>query len=257
MSNHGRHVWFDLLTTDTEAAAAFYTKLLGLGTAKWEGGSPQMPPYTMFQVKGDSIGGTMSLPGEAKEMGVPPHWLGYVSCPDVDAAVAKTESLGGRVLNPAMDLPNVGRFATLQDPQGAIFAAFAPVDEPSAPSTPRNGEVSWVELMSTDHEAGMSFYIEVFGWQKTEAMDMGDGWMYQMFGVGGNTMGGAMTKKADMPGPSAWLYYRKVDSVAASIALAKELGGSLVNGPMEVPGGDFVAQLQDPQGAFFAVHGAA
>lgn len=115
------------------------------------------------------------------------------------------------------------------------------------------GDVAWVELATTDHEAAWSFYSSLFGWRKTEAMDMGEGWMYQLFGLG-DTMGGMFDKPADQPGPPAWLFYLHVDDVDAAVGQAKELGATLLSGPMEVPGGDRVAQLVDPQGAVFALH---
>lgn len=250
----GAHVWFDLMTTDPDAGRAFYTALIGYGTEEFDTG---MGPYHMFTVDGDSIGGVMKLSDQAAEMGAPPHWLGYIGVEDLDASFAKVQAQGGKAMHPPVEIPNVGRFATVADPQGAVFAIFQPQGEMSAKSgEKRFGEVSWVELMTTDHVAGLDFYIECFGWRRTEAMDMGEGWMYQMFGQD-NTMGGAMTKKEDMPGPAAWLYYIHVADVNATVAKAKKLGATVVNGPMEVPGGDLVAQICDPQGAMFAVHGPA
>lgn len=248
----GAHVWFDLMTTDADAGRAFYTELIGYGTEVFDLGGM---PYNMFTVGSDSVGGVMKLPEE--DAGTPPHWLGYVGVDDVDAMLTKIEGLGGKAMHPAMDIPNVGRFATVADPQGAVFAIFQSNDAASGTGDkPRVGEVAWVELMTTDHVAGMDFYIACFGWRRTDAMDMGDGWMYQMFGQE-KSRGGAFTKKADMPGPAMWLHYIHVGDVNATVAKAKELGATVVSGPMEVPGGDLVAQLLDPQGAMFAIHGAA
>jgi predicted enzyme related to lactoylglutathione lyase len=84
---------------------------------------------------------------------------------------------------------------------------------------------------------------------------MGGGWMYHMFGRGGRDLGGIFTKPAEMPGPPAWCHYIMVDGVDAAAERVKAAGGQIINGPMEVPGGDWIAQGIDPQGAMFAVHG--
>ena len=84
-------------------------------------------------------------------------------------------------------------------------------------------------------------------------MDIGDMGMYQMFGRGAHTLGGMFDKPDDVAVP-CWLFYIRVDDVSAAVEKIEELGGQVSRGPMEVPGGDIVAQCQDPQGAAFAVH---
>ncbi len=251
MSSHGRHVWFDLRTSDPKAAGGFYRQLLGYGAQQWSEGE-----YEMFTVEGgDTVGGVMKLPDEAAAMGAPPHWLGYVSVADLASTVAKVEGLGGSVLKAPTEIPGTGAFAIVADPQGAPFALFISASgSASASDTPRVGDVSWVELMTTDHDAALAFYGELFGWRPTDSSDLGDGWMYQMFGLEKKTFGGAFTKRADMPGPPAWLYYLHVADVQATLDRATELGATVLQGPMQVPGGDLVGQVRDPQGAVFAVH---
>lgn len=141
------------------------------------------------------------------------------------------------------------------DSQGAAFAVFTsnhpggdPKDE--APL----GSVSWHELGTSDWASAFEFYSALFGWNKCEEMDMGDGAIYLLYGVGEQMVGGMFTKTPEMPGPHAWLYYISVPSTVAAIEKAKSLGATLLNGPMEVPGEEWVAQLMDPQGAVFAVH---
>ena len=156
------------------------------------------------------------------------------------------------------DIPGAGRFAVLADPQGAVFAVHASQEEgPSPAGPPRSGEFSWHELATTDHEGAYEFYADLFDWEKQEAMDMGGGWMYQIYGRAGAPLGGMFNKTAEMPGPPMWLYYIKVDSVDEAVERVKELGGQVLNGPMEVPGGDRIAQCMDPQGAVFALHSSA
>ena len=242
----GRFVWYDLMTTDPARAVEFYSRVIGWGTGNWEGPTP----YTMWTNKGVPFGGVMPLPPNAG----PPHWLAYISAPDVDAAVRQTTNLGGKTLVGPMDVPTVGKFAVLRDPQGAAFAAFTSAsDSPGHEGLPQIGEFSWHELATHDHPAAFRFYQTLFGWEKTSYMDMGEMGGYQMYGRHGVELGGMFNKSAEMPGP-AWLHYIMVADVHEAVETAKGHGAQILNGPMEVPGGDWIAQAVDPQGARFAVH---
>lgn len=243
----GRFVWADLMTSDPSAAEAFYTTVAGWGTAPFEGSKP----YTMWTNKGTPLGGIMETPSAA----VPPHWLAYVSTPDVDAAARQAETLGGKIAFPPQDIPEVGRFAVLTDPQGVYFAIFQPKAEvPGHDGEPAVGEFSWHELMTTDHAAAAAFYTTLFDWTLTSSFDMGGGWMYQMYGRAGRDLGGMFTKGADMPAPPMWLHYIRVENIKAAAKRVAAAGGTVINGPMEVPGGDWILQGLDPQGAMFALH---
>ena len=119
----GSLVWTELYTNDPETAKRFYSGLFSYSTEAMSGGSAQNPiPYTVF-MKGDSrASGMLKTP---KEMGnVPSHWLTYFAVENCDTTVAKTQQLGGKVLMPPTDIPNIGRFSILQDPQGAAFAVI-------------------------------------------------------------------------------------------------------------------------------------
>jgi hypothetical protein len=204
------------------------------------------------------IGGVGELPEDARKAGAPPHWLSYVLVPNVDETLSKVEKLGGKIMVPGMDIPTVGRFGVFADPQGALLAAFTPLEEaPGGP--PKVGDFSWHELATTDPEKAWSFYETLFGWQKTEAMDMGEMGIYQMYTRkgGDSPLGGIFRKPAEMPGPSSWLYYAMVENVDESAKTVEKLGGKILNGPMEVPGGDRIVQCMDPQGAAFALHSTA
>ncbi len=248
----GRFVWYDLMTTDRQPAISFYTQLIGWGTAPWEGGPES---YTLWTNRETPIGGVMDLPEDAKVAGAPPHWLAYVGVPDTEETAKKTQELGGQVLHGPVSIPKVGSFAVLADPQGAAFAVFTTEEAtPAKEGPPQKGEFSWHELATTNHEAAFDFYKELFGWEKTDVSDMGEMGTYQMFGVGGVPLGGMFDKPPEMPGQPFWLFYAKVDDVQAAVDQVKQLGGQVLNGPMEVPGGDWVAQCMDPQGAAFAIH---
>ena len=249
MSNaeiRGRFVWHELMTTDPQAAGAFYSKVL-----PWKTQPSGMPDYTLWVSGKTQAGGLMAQPESARQAGAPPSWLVYVGTADVDATAAAAERLGGRVLKAAADIPNVGRFAVLSDPQGAAFAIFTPGSAPAdgGPSS----DFSWHELATSDPQAALSFYSELFGWARGPAHDMGPAGTYQLIEHGGAQVGGVY-KLMDASRPPHWLTYIQVASVDKAAAAAKSAGGRVIQGPMEVPGGSRIAQILDPQGGAFAVH---
>jgi predicted enzyme related to lactoylglutathione lyase len=246
------------MTTDTKAAAAFYTKVAGWKTKPWE----EDRSYTMFTANGRPMGGLMALP----EPAAPTAWMVYIGAPNVDDAVRQVEGLGGKVLKKPTDIPTIGRFAVVQDPQGAMFNAFTPLPRAGSPDASATaatgmsvalGDFSWHELTTTDWRAALTFYKNLFGWEETESMDMGpEMGTYQMFGWKGHTLGGMMNTPKQNPQPPAWLPYISVaDSKKAAVTI-KKLGGQILHGPAEVPGGGWIVMGRDPQGAAFALHSA-
>lgn len=247
-SQPGRFVWYELMTSDPAAAAAFYGDVVGWKTQPWEGSD-----YTMWVNAQGPLGGVMLLPEKAKEMGAPPHWIANLEVADVDAAVEKTKAAGGQVYSAAQDMPGVGRFAIVADPQGAAISLFKPESSMMEHDRGKQGGIGWHELMTTDHEAAFKFYSDLVGWEKLSEFDMGPMGKYFLFGRNGQEIGGMMTKPKDMQSPSAWMYYVTVDDLDAALERAKKREARLLHGPMEVPGGQRVAQLLDPQGAAFAL----
>jgi uncharacterized protein len=248
VKSRGRFVWYDLMTTDIEKAQAFYTKVVGWGTQVWDGAQP----YTMWTAGGAPIGGLMKLPAAEK---APPHWLAYISTPDVDATVAQAQGLGAKVLVKPTAIPSVGSFAVLADPQGAVFSAFTPTGEaPETEGPPGPGQFSWHELMTSDYQAAFAFYQAVFGWENMAQHDMGEMGVYLLFGRNGHQLGGMFNAPPGVPAPPNWLQYVSVDSADRAAERVTASGGTIMNGPMDVPGGDRIAQCMDPQGAAFAVH---
>ena len=248
----GRFVWYELMTTDPAAAQEFYTDIAGWGTAPFDGGPV---PYTMWMKGETPVGGVMEIPAEARDRGVPPHWLAYVAVDDVDATAARAKKLGAKIIMGPETIGDVGRIVILHDPQGAVIGAFKPAQEGSPDdSEPGVGDISWRELGTTDHEAAFEFYSDLFGWEKDQAMDMGEAGVYQMYGRAGRMLGGMYNKGADQPFPPNWLYYISIGDLDATVRKVKAKGGKIVVEPMEVPGGSRIAVGLDPQGAAFGLH---
>jgi predicted enzyme related to lactoylglutathione lyase len=241
----GRFIWHELLTTDTAAAAAFYPRVV-----PWRTQPSSMPGYTLWMAGQTQIGGLMALPQDAG--GPPPHWLVYVGTPSVDASCLQAQGLGAKVVKAPADIPNVGRFAVLSDPQGATFALFTPGGGPPPGPEPPQGGLSWHELATTDVQGAVRFYGELFSWRKGRAHDMGAAGVYQIFEHAGNQAGGICNVQGPSTAPS-WLSYVHVADANRAVAAAKAAGGRLMHGPMEVPGGSWIALLVDPQGGAFAV----
>lgn len=245
----GRFVWHELLTTDTAAGIRFYGKVTGWKHEPY----PELPGYSLILASRGPVGGTMLLPENAKAMGTPPNWLSYIGTSDVDATARQATSLGGKVIREPESI-SVGRFAILADPQGAVFAVYTPNLMDDADPKPLVGEFSWHELVTTDPAAAWSFYSTLFGWEKTTSMDMGAMGVYQMYGIPGLELGGIYKIPPGYPAPPNWLPYIRVTDAKKAASVSLKSGGSIINGPMEVPGGNWIAMGTDPQGAAFAVH---
>lgn len=247
----GKFCWVELLTSDVAAAEAFYGDVIGW-TCSAAGTSA--PHYRIFSMDGHGAAGLMELPAEAKAQGARPSWMGYIHTPDVDAEVASIVAAGGQVYRPADTIPGMGRFAVVADPQGAAFALWTDLSGAAHPEIPpmAPGHVAWRELFTDDVEKAFVFYAEKFGWTKAEALDMGPMGVYQLFATGGPTAGGMMRRPEHMPQPF-WNFYHAVPELDAAIGRVEKGGGKVVNGPHEVPGGAWVVQCLDPQGAFFSL----
>jgi predicted enzyme related to lactoylglutathione lyase len=252
-TSHGSFVWHELMTSDPAAARIYYCNVVGWTV---QGSTVPGMDYSMFKAGEIPVCGLMNIPEDAKAQGARPMWVGYVGVDDVDAATEKAKKLGSVVYRPPHDIPNVGRFSVIGDPQGTTLAMFKFANPmpgpPPAQGTP--GHVGWNELYAVDWEKAFAFYCDMFGWRKDRAVDMGAMGVYQLFAHGEHAIGGMMNKSAQMPKP-CWTYYFNVDNIDAAVERAKAGGGQIINGPMQVPGGSWIAQAIDPQGAMFALVG--
>jgi predicted enzyme related to lactoylglutathione lyase len=251
---HGSFIWYELLTSDADAAASFYQSVIG-----WNAESAAMEgmDYRFFRTpEGGGVGGFMAISPEMAAGGARPGWLGYIGVDDVDASVARLLEQGGAVHMPAMDLAGVGRMAMVADPQGAPFYVMRGAsDEVSHSFDPQaRGHCHWNELSTTDPTAATAFYSDLCGWTKGGVMPMGEMGDYQFLDHAGQTFGAVM--RQPMPGgPSLWLYYFGVADIDAAHAAIGGAGGQVMHGPAEIPGGEFIVVAADPQGAMFGIVG--
>ncbi len=247
----GKIVWCELMTSDLDGAMAFYDAVIG-----WRLRDSGMPDrrYMLVSAGEVQMAGMMEMPPAARAGGMRPAWFGYIWADDVDAAAAQVAAQGGVVHSPPADIPCVGRFAMVADPQGAAFVLFRGADAgagmPPAGATP--GRIGWHELLAADQQAAFAFYAGLFGWTKSEAIDLGAMGVYQLFAIDGMTVGGMMTHQDPAQRP-CWRYYINVEAADATVARIREAGGQVLLEPHQVPGGSWIVQGRDPQGATFAV----
>jgi len=251
-SPHGRFIWYELVTNDREAAAAFYSKVVGWGTR--DASRPGMP-YTLFTAGEGPVTGLLDLSEQARQMGVKPSWLGYVGVDDVDATADRFKELGGAVHVRPQDILNMSRFSIVADPQTSALALFKWLKRgPEQPATLRMpGHVGWHELLADDSEKAWAFYRDVFGWQEEHTWSGPQG-TYRVFSAGGQPIGGIFIRSPLMPVP-LWLYYFNVGDINAAAQRVGAASGQILKGPTEVPGGQWIVQCMDPQGAVFALLG--
>ena len=252
VNSHGRFAWYELITTEAEAARRFYTNVMGW--VAWDASVPGKA-YTLLIAREAPVSGLVELPEEARRLGARPSWVGYVGVSDVDAAAEQITRLGGSVLIPPTDVADISRFSIFADPQSASLALFKwrrPGRERSAEADEPGG-VGWHELLASDPEQALAFYGALFGWEQADA-ELSETEAYRLFSVAGQTIGGMLAKPASVPAP-CWLYYFNVGDIDAAVKRVAAAGGVILNGPLEIPGGTWIVQCADPQGAIFALEG--
>lgn len=252
-NRHGDFIWYELLTNDADAAARFYGAVIG-----WQGRAAEGSDrgYRIFGIGGTDVGGFMPLPDGAERAGMRPAWLGYIAVENVDAAAADIVRDGGAQHMPPTDIPGVGRFAMLTDPQGVMFYIMRGAIDGTSTSFDQSkvGHCNWNELATTDPQAALAFYRARFGWEKGDAMPMGEMGDYQFIDHGGQTIGAVMKRTPDGP-PPAWTFYFGVENIDTAAQVVSGHGGTIHYGPAEVPGGVFIIVASDPQGAIFGLVG--
>jgi hypothetical protein len=235
-----------------EAAKAFYVEVMG-----WRARDLSMPgrPFALFTAGRTPVSGLMNLPEGPRKMGTEPHWAGYVGVDDLDAATVRIKRLGGTVYGPPTEIPNTSRFLAFSDPQTATLGMLQSIAPAHAKPAEINatGRIGWHELVTTDCDKAFAFYGELFGWQKADS-DINEVGTCPSFSVDGKAIGGMLAKPPSAPA-SFWLYYFNVADLDAAGKRVATLGGEILDGPFESPGGAWIVHCADPQGAMFALAG--
>jgi predicted enzyme related to lactoylglutathione lyase len=242
-------IWYELAATDKPAAEAFYKTVVGWTTQNYGSGMD----YTVLGAPDGQVGGIGTPPPEAWAR---PGWSGYVGVDDVDRTAAHIREAGGSIVRAPDDIPGVGRFAVIADPQGTRFmllrGAVPDHAPPEAFKANAPGHIGWNELHSSDWERAFAFYSVLFGWEKLQAMDMGPMGTYQLIGFNGEPIGAMFNSPNVAP---TWLFYFNVDDIDAAHRRLTDQRGTVLHGPAEVPGERWILQAADPQGAMFAMVG--
>jgi uncharacterized protein len=249
-------VWYELVTNDMDKAVAFYSKVVGWDVR--DSGMPGMR-YMIFGKGGKDVGGMMTWAG-AGAPAMPPEWMAHIYAPKLDEEVKAVSADGGTIVRPAQEIPQVGRFAVVLDPQGAKYLLFEPATQQIPPRLQQNeaGNVGWHELLANDAEKAFGYYSKHYGWEKDYAHDMGPMGVYQTFRTDKAVYSGGMMNMPKLPGvpedaKPRWNYYFNVPDIQEAQNRATEAGGTITVPPTDVPGGSRILQGLDDQGGSFAL----
>lgn len=235
----GTFCWTDLVTSDPDAAGAFYADVLG-----WQLEEIPRAGFALARVGGRAVASIGPLPDPSQS----PRFNCYVSVASVDATAARARELGGEVLLEPGDVGAMGRLAVLADPAGAALSLWQPGELAGAEVVNVPGALTWNDLATTDIDAAEAFYGGLFGWTFEAASDDPP---YNVIHSPDGRRNGGMMAAADGQ-PPVWVPYFATDDIVAVCARAEEEGAAVVNGPADVPAGTF-AVLQDPQRAAFCL----
>jgi predicted enzyme related to lactoylglutathione lyase len=239
----GDFCWTELATSDWKAAKNFYGSLFGW-TADERSMGPDQPPYVMLQKNGKNV---CALYENKK---APPAWLSYVSVASADDSAKKAKSLGAKVLQEPFDVMDVGRMASVQDPQDAKFAIWQAKRHKGADIINEVGAMCWNELYTPDVEASRKFYAGLFNWKYKISPE------YTEARAGDVATGGIIQIDEKMKGMGIkphWMPYFAVADADGAVKKAKSLGVKDSFGPQDIPKVGRFAVLADPFGARFAI----
>ncbi|HXS94349.1 MAG TPA: VOC family protein [Candidatus Limnocylindrales bacterium] len=246
----GTFAWAELGTTDQAAAKQFYTGLFG-----WQYEDHDMGPagtYSTVKANGRDIAGCYKLDSKMLEMGIPPHWMLYVGVASADEMAAKAKEAGGTVLQGPFDVMTLGRMAVIKDPTGAVFSIWEPKMHQGIGLAGEPGTLCWADLNTHKPDEAKAFYSKVFGWEISLGENDKSGYLHIKNGQ--EFIGGIPPmKNAPASMPAHWLQYYLVTDIDASTGKAKELGGRVWMGPMDIENVGKMTVLADPQGAALAL----
>lgn len=246
----GTPCWVDLLTSDIDKAKSFYTSLFGWSA---EEAGQEFGHYVLLRADGPAVAGMVP---NRDDIPAPDSWTTYISTPDIDATVAEVTAAGGQVMQPTMQVGDVGSMAIVADPAGAVFGLWQAGSHIGFEKYNEPGTVTWDEMHSKDFAKATDFYRKVFGWGYDKTSDTDD-FRYFTAQVDGESVAGLMDSASFLPDevPSHWAVYFSVDDIDASVDKLVELGGSVARPAEDTPFGR-MGDFLDPTGAPFKLHQA-
>jgi predicted enzyme related to lactoylglutathione lyase len=242
--------WVDLVTTDLEAATAFYTGLFG-----WETEDMPMPGgdgvYRFFRLGGRDAAAAGPMPPEMAAQGIPSHWNVWVASDSADETVERAAAAGGQVLMAPTTLGPSGRLAMVADPGGAAVGVWQADQHIGAGVVDEPGAMTWWEVNTRAFEDCQRFYGQVFGWD-AEPLEA-PGVRYVTWKLGGRTVGGMLEMTPEWEGIAPhWMAYFAVSDTDQAAERATASGGSVGAPPFDTAFGR-IAVLSDPSGGHFSV----
>lgn len=241
----GKFVWHDLVTTDPDAAEAFYGPLLG-----WEFSPVGEGNYRVIRSRRRAIGGIVDS-GKAGMDSAQAFWLCGISCEDVDAAAAAVKDAGGKVLRGPADLPERGRIAIVEDAQGALVQLIDSGGRDAPDEKPGINRWLWQELVTDAPDRAAAFYTEVLPYQ-VETIEVSDEKTYRMLRSGDVPRAGVVPNPFTETAP-IWIPFIRVEDPAAMATKAESLGGTVAVAPRDDLRNKSVAIVLDPTGAPIAL----
>jgi uncharacterized protein len=241
----GTPAWVDLRTSDVDDARHFYGGVFGWDS---EPADPEHYDSTMFMLNGKRIAGLGRQASDSES----PGWTTYISVDDTAATCATARDAGATVVLEPHDVGDGTRVAAFLDPVGANFGIWELGPDHGAELVNEPNALCWNELTARDIDTARDFYRTVFGWGvKTNPFE---GTVYTEWKLGDHSVGGMIQMTDEWPDdiPSHWMTYFAVADCDASADHAEELGGKVLDPPIDIPPGRF-AVVSDPQGAVFSI----
>ncbi|MEQ1875348.1 MAG: VOC family protein [Bdellovibrionia bacterium] len=246
----GKFCWVELATADAAGAKKFYSSLFGWTLEEVPFGEGQT--YTKLQKNSKDVAALYGLMPDQRKAGIRSHWAAYLAVDDADEIVKKAVKAGAKAMCPVLDVMDVGRMATLQDPSGAFINVWQAKRHTGAGVIDEHATLGWCELLTNDTAKAEKFYSDVFGWK---AEKFKGETTYFEFKLNGKSVAGMMPfPKAATGAVPHWMTYFMVSSCDDFVGKARSSAARICLPPTDIPGVGRISSIEDPQGAVFAVY---
>jgi predicted enzyme related to lactoylglutathione lyase len=242
----GKFVWADLVTDDVLTAQKFYSALFGWTFNDYGG-------YIIGRNDDRPLCGMFQRPRPADQPQARPRWFGYLSVANVEKARTAVLKAGGRELAAPKKMPDRGEQAVFADAEGALFGVVKSSSGDPEDFLADPGDWIWIQLLSRDANKASAFYRAVGGYDIVEnsATNRQNDYVLTSEGYARATV--RTIRTADTKVQPTWLPFVRVNSVAESVALARQLGGKVLVEPSPELLDGKVAVIADPTGAAIGI----